>query len=79
MRVRCGPVRLLPALPGLVLGLSLGCGAHLHRPHDAAAAEQAEVELKGARLTEGFAPELALAADSSRSACGAANSAGLSM
>lgn len=55
MRLRIGLTSLLLALPA--------CGAHLHRPHDAAAAEQAEVELKGARLTEGFAPELAQAAE----------------
>jgi hypothetical protein len=55
MRVQFGLASLLVGLPA--------CGAHLHRPHDAAAADQAEVELKGARLTEGFAPELALAAD----------------
>lgn len=52
-RVRSGP---LPSL--LLAGLVAGCGAHLHRPHDAAAADQAKVELQGARLTEGFAPEL---------------------
>jgi hypothetical protein len=40
-----------------------GCGAHFHRPFDAATAEQAAGELKGARLTEGFAPELAQAAE----------------
>lgn len=38
------------------------CGAHLHRPGDAEAAEHAQAELKGARLTDGFAPELAQAA-----------------
>ena len=55
MRLRFGLASLLLAVPA--------CGAHLHRPYDAAVAEQAEGELKGARLTEGFAPELAQAAE----------------
>lgn len=38
---------------------ALGCGAHLHRPQDASTAEGAAGELKAARLTEGFAEELA--------------------
>ena len=59
MRLRFGLLSVLSALSVL----APGCGAHLHRPHDAAAADQAEVELKGARLTEGFAPELAQAAE----------------
>jgi len=42
----------------LLAGLAPGCGAHFHRPQDAAAAEQATGELTGARLTEGFGPEL---------------------
>ena len=52
-RVRLGPLRSL-----LLAGLVPGCGAHFHRPHDAATSEQAQGELKGARLTEGFGPEL---------------------
>lgn len=39
-----------------------GCGAHLHRPLDAAAAESAASELKAAALTDGFAPEVEQAA-----------------
>jgi hypothetical protein len=35
-----------------------GCGAHLHRPQDAASAEGAAGELKAAQLTDGFAPEV---------------------
>lgn len=51
----------------MCLALSLaaaaaGCGAHLHRPQDAASAEQAASELKEARLTDGFAPEFVQAA-----------------
>jgi hypothetical protein len=53
-RVRPGP--LLSLL--LLAGLAPGCGAHFHRPQDAAASEQATGELKGARLTDGFGPEL---------------------
>ncbi len=34
------------------------CGAHLHRERDAESSQQAQTELKAARLTEGFAPEL---------------------
>lgn len=34
------------------------CGAHLHRERDAEGSQQAQAELKAARLTEGFAPEL---------------------
>jgi len=65
MRLRSGTVFLASALSVLTSSsLALpACGAHLHRPHDAEAADQAATELKGARLTEGFAPELALAAD----------------
>lgn len=65
MRLRSGLVFLastLSALSASLLALS-ACGAHLHRPHDAEAADQAVTELKGARLTEGFAPELAQAAE----------------
>lgn len=52
---------------GMCLALFLGtaaggCGAHLHRPFDAATAEQAATELKDAKLTDGFAPELEQAA-----------------
>lgn len=46
-------------LLSLPLAASLGCGAHLHRPQDAATAEAAESELKAARLVDGFAEELA--------------------
>jgi len=52
-RVRSGPLLSL-----LLAGLAPACGAHFHRPQDAAASEQATGELKGARLTEGFGPEL---------------------
>lgn len=55
-------VRLGPLLSLLLAGLAPGCGAHFHRPQDAAISEQATGELKGARLTEGFAPELEQAA-----------------
>lgn len=48
------------SLPFVALGAA-GCGLHFHRPHDAAAADQAQGELKGAQLTDGFAPELAQA------------------
>jgi hypothetical protein len=41
------------------LSAALGCGAHLHRPQDAATAEGAEADLKAARLVDGFAEELA--------------------
>lgn len=55
--------RLLP----LSLAAALGCGAHLHRPSDAASAEGADTELKAAQLVDGFAGELgqsaAIAAD----------------
>ena len=51
-------VHLGPLLSLLLAGLAPGCGAHFHRPHDAATSEQAQGELKGARLTEGFGPEL---------------------
>lgn len=47
--------RLVP----FTLLAALGCGAHLHRPQDAATAEGAEADLKAARLVDGFAEELA--------------------
>ncbi|MBK7823898.1 hypothetical protein [Nannocystis sp.] len=62
MGIRSGLVFLMSASSASLLAIS-ACGAHLHRPHDAEAADQAVTELQGARLTEGFAPELALAAD----------------
>lgn len=49
-RLRIAPLALVAAL---------GCGAHLHRPQDASTAEGAAGELKAARLTEGFAEEVA--------------------
>lgn len=49
-RLRIAPFALVAAL---------GCGAHLHRPQDATTAEGAAGELKAARLTEGFAEEVA--------------------
>ena len=49
----------------LAVALATGvpaCGAHLHRERDAEGSQQAQTELKAARLTEGFAPELQQAA-----------------
>ena len=45
----------------LITGMP-ACGAHLHRERDAEGSQQAQTELKAARLTEGFAPELQQAA-----------------
>lgn len=61
---RRATVGVMPRAGGcLVLFLAAsGCGAHLHRPFDAATAEQAASELKDAKLTDGFAPEFEQAA-----------------
>ncbi len=52
--------------PGISLAAALvaaaGCGAHLHRARDAESSQQAQTELKGARLVEGFEPEMRQAA-----------------
>ncbi len=45
----------------LLTGIA-ACGAHLHRERDAEGSQQAQTELKSARLTEGFGPELQQAA-----------------
>ena len=54
-RVTMRRVRFCLALSVIAVA---GCGAHLHRPQDAASAEGAAGELKAAQLTDGFAPEV---------------------